>query len=43
MGSSVVTVEKFVAEQRAMYDNSLLEEDLGKKVSIPAITLSMDC
>jgi cytidylate kinase len=42
MGSSNVTVEKFVTEQRAMFDNSLTEEDLEKKISVPAITLSME-
>ena len=42
MDSSKVTVEKFVAEQRAKFDKSLTEEDLEKKVSVPVITLSME-
>ncbi len=37
-----MTVEKFVAEQRAKFDNRLTEEDLGKKISVPVITLSME-
>ena len=42
MGSSSKTVETFVAEQRAMFDNRLTEDDLGKKISVPVITLSME-
>ena len=42
MGSSSMTVEKFVAGQRAMFENSLTEEDLGKMISVPVITVSME-
>ncbi len=42
MGTSEVTIEQFVAEQRAMFEKSLTEECLEKKTSVPVITVSME-
>ena len=42
MGSSSITVEKFVAEQRTKFDSRLSEEDLDKKISVPVITVCME-
>lgn len=42
MGTSNVTLEKFIAQQHALFDASLTEEDLEKKISVPVITICME-
>lgn len=42
MGTPDVTVEKFAAQQHALFNDSLAEEDKEKQISVPVITLSME-